>query len=131
MPSKYRGFNPNERNTKDRQRVHPIWRGVGFAMMVLIPIMAYASTEIVLQQNEIYGWFPFPVDLLANNEQFLYNIFKDPMINIRLIGTLAFSLLFYAVFTFFSFMITGLFGVKKSDDPYYVPPIRRQVRRRR
>lgn len=131
MPAKYRGYNPGERNSKAKQAIHPIWRGVGFAMMVLIPIMAYAATEVVLQQNEIYGWFPFPMDLIAKDGQFLYNIFKDSMINIRLAGTVAFSILFYALFTLFSFMISGLFGPKRNDDPYYVPPIRRQARRRR
>jgi hypothetical protein len=130
MPAKYREFNPGQRS-RPKPTIHPIWRGVGFAMMVLIPIMAYAATEVVLQQNEIYGWFPFPVDMIAKDGEFLYNIFKDPMINIRLAGTVAFSLLFYVLFTFVSFLITGIFGPKKSDDPYYVPPVRSTVRRRR
>lgn len=130
MPAKFREYNPGQRGPV-KPTIHPIWRGVGFAMMVLIPIMAYAATEVVLQQNDIYGWFPFPVDMIAKEGEFLYNIFKDPMINIRLAGTATFSLLFYAVFTLFSFIISGMFGPKKEDDPFYVPPVRRTVRRRR
>lgn len=130
MPAKYREFNPGQRS-RPKPTIHPIWRGVGFAMIVLIPIMAYAATEVVLQQNDIYGWFPFPVDMIAKDGEFLYNIFKDPMINIRAAGTAAFSLLFYALFTFVSFLISGIFGPKQRDDPFYVPPVRRTVRRRR
>jgi multidrug transporter EmrE-like cation transporter len=130
MGAKYREFN-SQHKRKPKQTIHPIWRGVGFAMMVLIPIMAYAASEVTLQQNDIYGWFPFPVDLLAKPGQFMYQLFNDSMIYIRILGTVAFSLLFYALFTLFSFIITGLFGVKKFDDPFYVPPVRRVSRRRR
>jgi len=48
---------PEERPWK----VHPIWRGIGCFMLILLPIMAYAA------QHEFWrntSWFPIPADLL-------------------------------------------------------------------
>ncbi len=56
---KYRNYVSDKPNIqKDLQRVHPIWRGVGFAMMVLIPVISYAAEQVLLQQNQLHGWFP-------------------------------------------------------------------------
>lgn len=126
MPSKYREY-VNTRNTsqKDLQRIHPVWRGVGFGLMILIPVISYAAMEVLLKQS----WFPIPVDLLAVPGQFLYRFFPDPLINIKVMVFVAFLFVLYVVFMLFSFFISSLFGVSKRSDPYYVPPVQRSRRR--
>jgi hypothetical protein len=43
--------------------VHPIWRGIGCFMMILIPIMSYAAAEILVEQNNSTRWVAVPVEL--------------------------------------------------------------------
>jgi hypothetical protein len=43
--------------------VHPIWRGIGCFLMILIPIMAYAAAELLVEQNASAGWIAIPVEL--------------------------------------------------------------------
>jgi hypothetical protein len=52
---------------QDKQRpwdVHPIWRGFGCLMMLVIPVMAYAGATILIDLNTDLGWgFPVPVEM--------------------------------------------------------------------
>jgi hypothetical protein len=48
---------------KQSWSVHPIWRGIGCFMMILIPIMSYAAAEILVEQNFSAGWVAVPVEL--------------------------------------------------------------------
>ena len=127
-PSKYNDFKSQARPR--RREPHPIWRGVGFLMIVLIPLMAYAAVDVFLRMNGENNWMPLPRDLIAQKGQFLYSIIPDPMIHIKVILFLVFILVFYLIYTLIAFMITSLvMGGPEKRDPYYVAPIRRQRRR--
>lgn len=126
---KYRGSTPlnNKPSLRDR-KIHPIWRGVGFVMMVLIPVIAWAATETLIKNNLI----PLPRDMIAGRGDFLYSLFPDPLINIKLVGIIVISLILYALFTFITFLMTSLvMGSVDKYDPYYVPPVRRKVKKAR
>src|SRR5512133_1522708 len=131
--SKNSDYTSNRRtSSRDLQpRIHPIWRGVGFALMILIPVMAYAAMKVFLEQNGIHNWLPFPTDLLAKPNEFLYRFFPDPMLYIKLLVMGTFMFIFYIFFLLISFIINSMFGVTAKRDPFYVPPVTRQVRRRR
>jgi hypothetical protein len=124
---KYARYQP-ERGTsrEERQRIHPIWRGVGFAMIVLFPIIAYAGMNLLLRQP----WFPLPVDLLAKKGELLYRFFPDPLIYIKFIVWALIILVLWVIFTMVSFLMNSAFGMTNRRDPYYVAPIKRQRRRR-
>jgi len=110
-----------------RTRIHPIWRGVGFALMVLIPILSYAGTEVILQQNAKANWFPMPYDLVARPGNFLFN--GDPWLYLKIIITVTLMLVLYAIFTLFTFIINSAFAPSRYG-PYDVPPIKGKVRKR-
>lgn len=116
---------------KPRNReIHPIWRGVGFMMIVLIPVMSYAAVDVFLRLNGQNNWLPIPRDLLAVKGQFLYSLIPDPMINIKALLFLAFIFIFYIIYMFIAFAITAMvMGGPEKRDPYYVAPVRRQRRR--
>lgn len=138
MGSKYGSYSPDSRtSSKDRgPKMHPIWRGVGFGFMILIPIMAYASMTILMEQNDLNGWIPLTPDMMAKQGQFLYSIIPDPLLYIKISLFLLFLFIFYAIFLLLSAIITGMFGVSRRDDPFYVPPVKhtkraaRNIRRR-
>ena len=60
-----------------RKGTHPIWRGIGFAMMILIPIISYFGSEAFLLYGSKYGWTSFiGPDMLVNA--------KDPFLAIKI-----------------------------------------------
>jgi hypothetical protein len=131
MGSKYRGYNYNRGPSREeRTRIHPVWRGIGFVFMILIPFLSYAAAEVLLQSNAKNNWFPLPVDLLAKPGQFLYAFIPDPLLYIKILITLVFVAVIFAVFTMVSFVIISTFGYTDTrNDPYYVPPVTRRRRR--
>ena len=75
---------------------------------------------------------PLPRDLIAQPGQFLYTIIPDPMINIKVLFFVIFAFAFYIILMMLSFLVTSLMmGSPEKNDPYYVPPVRRQPRRQR
>lgn len=134
MANKYRDQYTSRRIStaqRDYWKTHPIWRGVGFALLVLIPLISYAACEVLIRQNGIHHWFALPADLLVWPGNFLYDLTKDSLALLKVILTFSFIVFFYAVFLLFSTLINGLFGVSSRKDPYYVPPLnRRNIHRR-
>lgn len=126
---KYRGYSSqsNKPSLRDR-KVHPIWRGVGFVMMALIPVISWAATETLIKNNIL----PLPRDLIATRGQILYSLIPDPLINIKLISIAVIMVVLYVVFMFLTFLITSMvMGSVDRYDPYYVPPVRRKVKKAR
>lgn len=62
--AKYDKFNPRSRMPERRWKIHPIWRGIGCLMGILIPVMAYAGAVLLVQENAKQGWLPMPAELL-------------------------------------------------------------------
>jgi len=128
MGSKYREYASNRKTSaKEYQRIHPVWRGVGFAMIVLIPIISWAGADEIITRNLI----ELPADLIAGPGQFFFNLFQDPLIHIRLMLFVGILLGLFAIFTMVVFLANSLFGVSPRNDPFYVPPISRRPRKRR
>lgn len=46
----YWGNKNSDEESKELTRVHPVWRGIGFLLMVVVPIMSFALADILLQQ---------------------------------------------------------------------------------
>jgi hypothetical protein len=49
------GFSSQQYHREQEQRrwkVHPVWRGIGCALLILVPIMAWFATDLFLQSNQ-------------------------------------------------------------------------------
>jgi hypothetical protein len=114
-----------EREAKNQ--LHPVWRGVGFALLILIPIMSYAAMTVLWGQNQSAQWMPLPIDLVAKPGHFLY--FGDPWIYVKIIITVTIMLIMYAILTLFTFVINSIFAPPRYG-PFDVPPIRAKVNKR-
>jgi hypothetical protein len=49
--------------TKSRE-IHPIWRGIGCLMMVVIPLVSYAGAVKIVEYGLAHNW-PFPASFLG------------------------------------------------------------------
>ncbi|HWQ84115.1 MAG TPA: hypothetical protein VN363_06080 [Anaerolineales bacterium] len=60
---KYSSYNRRTPLDERPWTIHPIWRGIGCVLMLLIPIMAYAGAILLVQANTRQGWIPMPSEL--------------------------------------------------------------------
>ena len=45
-------------------KVHPIWRGIGCILIVLVPILSYIGAVILVEMNTVESWVPSPAVLM-------------------------------------------------------------------
>jgi hypothetical protein len=106
---------------KNGPRIHPIWSGIGFALMIIIPIISYYSTILLIELNKINHWVAIPGDLLASK--------GDIYLYIRIGATIVISLLIYLLFMLITFLSYRFFGPARYG-PVDAPPIRGKARKR-
>ena len=46
--------------------VHPIWRGIGCILIIVIPIMAYAGAVVLIRENIENNWVALPPELTGS-----------------------------------------------------------------
>jgi hypothetical protein len=96
-----------------RRELHPVWRGVGFVLMIVTPLISYAGSLVLLSENAKKGWVAIPAELISP--------FSDPMLFVKTILTLALTLVVYAIFG----LLTALLYDILAPSPYGptdVPP---------
>ena len=116
-------FTQYEKPRKERPwKIHPVWRGIGCVMLVLIPIMAYAGASLLLDANASNHWVPIPRE------------FRGPAQYPYLFAHLGVALLvsvlgFVAVVVFYSLVYR--FAGPPRYGAHDAPPPRKYSRRRR
>ena len=102
----YRRDDESERIKKTA--IHPVWRGVGFILMFLIPFLAYFGAKALLELNQVEKWVSIPSDLLAPG--------SDPLLYVRIGLALVLALFLFLIIQLITFIIYGAFG-----SSYYGP----------
>lgn len=106
---------------KRKTTLHPIWRGIGFILMILIPIVAYFIAVRLLDLNAVNQWMEVPREFLSRS--------GDELIYVKIGMTLVLSLLVYGVM-----MLVGFAGLSLFGPPRYgemdEPPIKHTGRKR-
>ncbi len=100
--------------TAREKSIHPIWRGVGFGLVVILPIISYIAALLLIQANRTEHWFTIPVDLYSKG--------SDPYFTIKLVLTLIIFALFSIVFTTIFMLLYSIFGPSRYG-PTDVPPV--------
>ena len=76
--SKYNQFERNAGAKKPGEEVHPIWRGIGCVMMVLIPVLSVIGALVIIETGKEQKW-PLPAELLGT-PQFPYLMYTLPVV---------------------------------------------------
>jgi hypothetical protein len=104
------------------QEIHPIWRGIGFAFIFLLPILSYVGALVLLQKNAANNWYPIPNDLLLK-------IGNDPLLLVKVILALIIMFFLYTIFMLITFALYRVFAPPRYG-PTDVPPARmRKIKR--
>jgi len=43
--------------------VHPVWRGIGCFMLILLPIISFAAAKLLVQENSRQRWVNVPQEM--------------------------------------------------------------------
>ncbi len=98
--------------------IHPVWRGIGFILILLIPFLGYQAGRLLVDANWKHGWVPVPASLVGPP--------GNPNLYLNLIAALLCSLVMYAVLAWFYLILWDLFGrPSRLRTPLDVPPPRR------
>ena len=107
--------------------VHPIWRGIGCLMMILIPLMAIVGAVVMIDEGTKAGW-PIPPELLGY-PRLPAMAFQLPVIDNIAIAISSVNNLYGIIAISFVFMILGFaiismvysFAFKVMGPPRYTP----------
>jgi hypothetical protein len=113
--SKNYAFAKAEKREAD-QRVNAIWSGIGFVMMVLIPLMAYAIAVMLLDANQQNRWTAIPKELVVKWQY-------DPYILIKILLTIVFAIILFGFYTFITSIFYRIFAPPRYG-PLDAPPVR-------
>lgn len=125
MPSKYHTFQKKE--FVRPYTIHPVWRGIGFLMMVLVPVMAGAAAVIMKDLGFQLGW-PFLYELTGTIRLpevfYAIPVIRNIAYWISSIANLRAILLFFALFVIvFSGIMSLLYAMiyRLIGPPQYTP----------
>ena len=107
---------------KKHPEIHPVWRGIGFILMIITPFMAFAGAMLLLDANKTNGWVQIPA-------QFYFPNFPIPDIGIIVFLFVIMWVVLYAVLSLVTFLIYSMFGPPRYGATD-LPPINRKVRKR-
>ena len=107
---------------KKSSQVHPVWRGIGCFMMILMPVIAYAAATILIDANLKNHWVTIPADLNQTVYiPFLHKLVPHFYLNLALTVLLVF--IGYGVLVSIYSVIYKLSAPPKYG-PYDSPPLR-------
>jgi hypothetical protein len=105
-------------------QIHPIWRGIGCLLVILLPIIAYSGGVMLVRANTEQRWVSLPGELLG--------FFSLPAIGrvyyADLAATAALLILGFGVLTVVYSFVYRLFGPPRYsplDAPMPKPPPKR------
>lgn len=89
-------------------RMHPIWRGIGFLLLVIVPVIAFFLSGMLL-------------DYLAAEERSSFNtlvqsVGSDNILYLQLGVTFVLSVLIYLVYSVFGSLLYSLLGGQENEE---------------
>lgn len=97
--------------------VHPVWRGIGCFLLILLPIIAFAGAKTLIQANNQQRWVQIPVELM--------NSFSLPMVGRVLFAdiflTVILIVIAFAIITVACSVVYRIIGIPRHG-PLDSPP---------
>lgn len=121
--SKYDKFSDQSRQADKPWEIHPIWRGIGCLMMLLIPIMAYSGAVLLVEANKEQRWVAMPGEFMREIPVPIIGAVDHLWANLMV--TVVLSLLGYALLTTLYALVYQFVGPSRYG-PLDAPPERRR-----
>ena len=107
--------------------VHPVWRGIGFFLLLIFPVLSYAAADLLVEANRVQRWVAVPMEL-ARTVTFPLTDLSVEFLGVKLLVAAVLTITCYFVLAIFYSVLYRVF--KPPPDPLDAPPMRRRGRRR-
>ncbi|MDD5467646.1 MAG: hypothetical protein PHS96_07550 [Anaerolineales bacterium] len=107
-------------------KIHPIWRGIGCIMFLLIPILSYAGAILLVEANTKQRWVPATTRIMRSVT--VPGLGAVEHLYANLMVTLVLMLVGFAGVVALYTLVFSIFG-PSSLGPLDAPPERRSTRR--
>lgn len=120
--------------TPRRWKVHPIWRGIGAILMVLVPVLSLIGAYMLVRANFDKQWIAVPADLMKSvNFDLLLRILPELSGTVKAIGRIYYiDLVLFVLFMVVGFgLVSIIYGFFYSAvgpsryGPVDAPPVRK------
>jgi hypothetical protein len=112
--SNYSRYSTEPKDRKELRKIHPVWRGIGCVLIVLIPGVSYIIGSLLVDARDKYPWVIIPPDIILKQ-------YSDPFIFVRLIYAGVITFILFVIIAIVTFLITAIFGPPRYG-PYDVKP---------
>lgn len=129
--SKYSKFSMDNQGGRP-WKIHPIWRGIGLIILLLIPVMSYAGAVMLVEANIENNWLPqanISAELMATRPIPLINQPVEHLYAVLMAAVLL-ALLGFGVLVFFYSILYSTMGPPRYG-PLDSPPIRSQRKKKK
>ncbi len=110
-----------EQHQHRERGIHPIWRGIGFMMILIIPAISFLASMVLLDENSRQGWFPIPAEFISP--------YVDPLLYVKIGMTVAITFVLYTITLLITFAMYRAVGPSRYG-PLDAPPIKAKIRKR-
>ncbi|PKO01980.1 MAG: hypothetical protein CVU43_10370 [Chloroflexi bacterium HGW-Chloroflexi-5] len=111
MP-KYNQYSSYSKPIKEKPKIHPVWRGIGCLMIIVIPVFSYFTANFLINTRYAFSWVLIPQDLI-------FTQLKDPLLWVKIFYAVIIALLLFLIMGIITFVIDKFFGPRKRG-PYDV-----------
>jgi hypothetical protein len=92
----------------EKKKIHPVWRGIGCVLMVLIPFVSYfAAVQIISMRNQ-WKWVIIPEEIIAKTG-------NDPLIYVKLVYAFVIALLLFLIMGVITFVTNQAAGTSRKN----------------
>ena len=105
-----------------KKDIHPIWRGIGLVMLIVIPFLSYLIALELVNENNVRHWVLYPAAII-------FRELWDPFIVVKVLITIVIVIIMYAVFTFITALFYKFFGPPRFGSTDVPPEQLRPVKR--
>lgn len=103
-----------EQKNPSKKPIHPVWRGIGCALLIIIPVISYVAADYFVTNSALFKWVIIPQDMIVN--QYV----ADPLILVRLLYMAIFVFALYLILTVITFVVNRYLGPSRYG-PFDVP----------
>ncbi|MCK4725203.1 MAG: hypothetical protein KAT29_05360 [Anaerolineales bacterium] len=125
---KYDKYNPQSHMAETPWKIHPVWRGIGCLMILIIPALAFAGAILVVQANADQKWVPIPAELSQSLTLPLFGTVES-ILAVVIVAVLL-ALIGFGVMTIIYSLVYSLIGPPRYG-PQDAPPIYNKPNNRR
>ncbi|NJN43714.1 MAG: hypothetical protein HC806_02565 [Anaerolineae bacterium] len=116
-----------EAEPENKDKVHPIWRGIGCLLLVIIPVISFAASVLLVEEGLPQQYIRMTSDLAKRVD--VPGFGPIPFLYILII-TAVISVLGF-VFMTVAYSIVYMFTGRSKYGPLDSPPIKRKVKKSR